>query len=213
MRRIPLWLKIGWTAWVAGWAPAYAIYRGPENFLWFCDLALFAIAAGLWLESSLILSWQAVSVLVVQVLFILDVAGRCLLGFHPIGGTEFIFSPVDPLEIRLLSVSLHVLTPPVLLWSVWKLGYDRRALPFQIAAAAVVLAVSYFGGPDRNLNWSWGPLFRAQEIVAPAVYLAVAVVGYTILLYLPAHFFFLRIWPRRAPEAARKPDPPDTNSC
>ena len=199
MPRLPLWLKIGWTAWVAAWAPIYADHRGPENFLWFCDLAVFLMALGLWLESPLILSWQAVSVFVVQVLFIVDVAGRLLLGFHPIGGTEFIFQEIDPIGIRLLSVSLHVLTPPVLLYGLWKLGYDRRALAWQIVAAAAILVASYLVDPARNLNWSRGPFGRPQAVVAPGIYLLVAVVGYTLLLYLPAHLFFSRVWPRKSP--------------
>jgi hypothetical protein len=204
VRRIPLWLKIGWTAWTALWAVAYALHHGPENFLWFCDLANFAIAAALWIESPLLLSWQAVSVLLVQILYLVDVAVRFFLGFYPIGATKFMFDEKIPVEIRLLSLCMHVGTPPVLLWCLGRLGYDRRALPLQVATAAVVLGVSWFGGPDRNVNWSWGPLFRAQQVVAPVLYLPVAVVGYTILLYLPAHFFFSRIWPRRAPEPPGK---------
>jgi hypothetical protein len=71
--------------------------------------------------------------------------------------------------------------------------------------------ISHFGGPHRNLNWSWGPLFQEQRVVSPALYLPIAVVGYTILLYLPAHFFFSRVWPRARP----KPGPPDAvdNCC
>jgi len=200
-----MWLKLAWTAWTLLWASAYGLYHGAENFLWFCDLANFAIAAGLWIESPLLLSWQAVSVLLVQVLYLVDVVVRFLLGFYPIGATKFMFDEGIPLEIRLLSLCLHLVTPPVLVWGLARLGYDRRALPLQVATAAAVLAVSYFGGPDRNINWSWGPLFRAQEVVPPALYVAVAVIGYTILLYLPTHLFFSRVWPRRAPSPAPGP--------
>jgi len=30
--RIPLWLKLFWTAWVIVWAPAYWREYGPQNF-------------------------------------------------------------------------------------------------------------------------------------------------------------------------------------
>jgi hypothetical protein len=206
---VPLWLKFGWTAWVALWAPTYALHHGPENFLWFCDLANFAIAAGLWLESPLLLSWQAVSVLVVQILYLVDVAGRYVLGFFPIGATMFIFDEKVPLQIRLVSLFLHAVTPPILLWGVKRLGYDRRALGVQVAAAAAILAISYLGGPDRDINWSHGPFGKPQTVVAPGLYLLVAVVGYTILLYLPAHLFLSRVWPRNSPGTApRPPEPP-----
>lgn len=203
---IPLWLKIGWTAWVALWAPIYAFHHGVDGalwqFLWFCDLANFAITAALWLESPLLLSWQALSVVVVQILYLVDVAGRLVVGVHPFGGTAFLFDGSTPLQIAVLSVTLHALTPPVLLWSVGRLGYDRRALPLQVAAAAVLLVVSYGGGPVRNVNWSHGPFGRPQSIVPPAVYLAVAAVGYALILYVPTHLFFLKVWPR-----ARVPAP------
>lgn len=201
MARIPLWLKIGWSAWTLLWAWAYAVYHGPENFLWFCDLANFAVAAGLWLESRLLISWQSVSVILVQILYVLDVAWRFVSGAYLIGATKFMFDPAIPIEIRLLSLCLHLVTPPVLLGCLARLGYDRRALLLQVATTAVVLAVSWFGGPDRNINWSWGPLFKAQQVIPPVPYLAVAVAGYTILLYLPAHLFFARVWPRARAES------------
>src|SRR5262245_8199558 len=196
MARIPIWLKVSWTVWTLLWAAAYGLYHGPENFLWFCDLANFAVAIGLWLESPLVMSWQAVSVIIVQLLYVVDVSVRFFFGVFPIKATEFMFRETIPLEIRLLSLCLHLVTPPVLLWSLWRLGYDRRALLFQVVTTAVILAVSYHWGPQRNINWSWGPLFQQQKVVAPGLYLAIAVAGYTILLYLPAHLFFSRIWPR-----------------
>ncbi len=204
MNHLPLWLKIGWTTWTLLWAIAYAGYHGAENFLWYCDLANFVIAAALWMESALLISWQAVSVLLVQILYVVDVSVRFTLGFFPIGATGFMFNEAIPLEIRLLSLCLHVVTPPVLIAGLGKLGYDRRALPLQVATATIVLVISYFGGPDRNINWSWGPLFRAQQVVAPVLYLAVAAAGYAILLYIPSHLFLSRVWPRSRLETGQR---------
>ncbi|PYV61230.1 MAG: hypothetical protein DMG95_12690, partial [Acidobacteria bacterium] len=73
--RIPLWLKIAWTAWIVLWAPVYWKQYGAQNFLFFCDIGNFLIALGLWLESSLIFSWQAVGLLVVQSLYTVDLLG------------------------------------------------------------------------------------------------------------------------------------------
>ena len=68
--RLPLWLKIVWTIWLAVWAPLYWKHYGAQNFLYFCDLGNFLIAAGLWMESRLIFSWQAVGLLVLAYLVI-----------------------------------------------------------------------------------------------------------------------------------------------
>src|SRR5436190_304546 len=143
--RIPLWLKIGWTIWVAVWAPLYWKQWGPSTFLWFCDLANFVILAALWTESGLLFSWQAVSVLLVQVAFTIDVLGRLVFRRHLIGGTEWVFNDGNiPLYIKLLSVGMHVGAPPLLIWAVRKLGYDRRALPCQLATVCVLLPICWW---------------------------------------------------------------------
>lgn len=36
-RRIPLWLKIAYTAFMAVLIPVYWAHYGPTNFLYFCD--------------------------------------------------------------------------------------------------------------------------------------------------------------------------------
>lgn len=199
----PLWLKLGFTTWILVWAPFYWWWYGPANFLWFCDMANFVIAAALWRGSSLLFSWQAVSVLLVQLLWTLDLAGRLLVGRHLIGGSEYMFESSTPLVIRLLSL-FHGVTPFLLLWALRRYGYDRRALGVQVATCWIALPVCFLlFGPERNINWVWGPFDRPQHIVPPGVYLAVCMTGYPILLYLPTHLL-LRICDgrRRAPLGA-----------
>jgi len=85
--RIPMGLKIAWTAWVLVWGPLYWKQYGAQNFLFFCDLGNLVILVALWSESALLFSWQAVSLLVFQSLFAIDVVGAWLDGHHFIGGT------------------------------------------------------------------------------------------------------------------------------
>jgi|SRR6185295_16919227 len=205
--RVPLWLKIGWTLWVAVWVPLYFQYYGASTFLWFCDFANFIILAGLWRESPLLLSWQAVSVLVFQVAYTLDILGRLVFRRHFIGGTEWVFDdPTIPLRIRLASVFMHVAAPPVLVWGVRRLGYDRRALPLQVVTAAVLLPVCWLGWDESlNLNWVWKPFNKKQEWTRPALYLLVCIVGYAVLLFLPTHLLLQRLFGRKKDAAAAKP--------
>jgi hypothetical protein len=199
-RRLPLWLKVGWTIWVALWLPVYWDYYGPSTFLWFCDFANFVILAALWRESSLLLSWQAVSVLIAQIAYTVDVLGRAVLGRHLIGGTEFVFQHDIPWRVRLASLFMHLAAPPLLLWGIRKLGYDRRAFYCQIAAACVILPVCWLGwDATLNLNWVWRPFNKPQTAMAPGLYLLVCIVGYTVLLYLPTHLVLKRIFGRRKP--------------
>src|SRR6266852_9732089 len=94
--RIPLWLKLTWTAWIFVWAPLYWKHYGAQNFLYFCDLGNLLIAIGLWMESRLILSWQAVGLLVFQTLYAVDLIVALVFGTHPIGGTEYMFFSFMP---------------------------------------------------------------------------------------------------------------------
>jgi len=57
------------------------------------------------------------------------------------------------LWLRALSL-FHVLLPVLLLWLLYWLGYDRRALPATMLLCWVVLPVTYlFTDPAQNINW------------------------------------------------------------
>lgn len=186
--RIPLWLKVFWTVWLLVWAPVYWRQYGLQNFLFFCDLGNLLIALGLWLESPLIFSWQAVSLLLFQTLFVIDLLGAVITGRHFIGGTEYMFDPHISLAIRLLSL-FHVVTPPLLLWAVWKLGYDRRAWIYQTLTSWIVLPINYFWRPQFDVNWARGPFFREQHVVPGLVYLLAYMIVVPAVVYWPTHRF------------------------
>lgn len=194
--RIPLWLKLGWTIWVIVWIPVYWHQYGPANFLFFCDLGNFFIGLALWLESRLIFSWQAVSLLLFQALYIIDLASAVLLRWHVIGGTEYMFDPRLPLFVRLLSLFFHVVTPPVLLWALWRLGYDRRGWICQTLTAWIVVPINYFWRPELDINWARGPFFREQQVVPGLVYLLGYLIIVPLVIYFPTHLL-LGWWTRR----------------
>lgn len=189
----PLWLKVVLTLWLVVWAPLYWRAYGPANYLWFCDLANFLIPAALWWESRLLFSSQAISVLVVQFIWIADVSTRLFFGFHPIGGTEYMFDPAKPLALRLVSL-FHIAVLILLLWGLRRQGYDRRGLGLQIAIMLVVLPISWLMGPERNINWTWGAFSGVQELIPPLLYLALLPLGYLAILYLPSHWAFSRLY-------------------
>lgn len=193
--RIPLWLKIGWTLWVLAWAPFYWNWYGAQNFLWFCDLANFFILAGLWLESPVIFSWQATGLLLFQTLYAIDLVGAFLTGKHWIGGTEFMFDSGVPLFVRLLSL-FHVVTPPLLLWAIWRLGYDKRGWKYQTLTAWVVAPICYFWRPQYDINWARGPVGHDQHALPGMLYLFGYLILIPLLVYWPTHL--LLQWSCRA---------------
>jgi hypothetical protein len=191
--RIPRWLKILWTLWVAMWAPLYWKYYGAQNFLWFCDLANFFILAGVWLESRLIFSWQATGLLVFQTLYAIDLMWALMFGAHVIGGTEYMFDANLPLPLRLLSL-FHVVTPPLLLWAIARLGYDPRGWKFQTLTMWIVVPINYFWRPQYDINCARGLFGREQHVLPGIAYLAVYLFLVPLAVYWPTHRVLRRWW-------------------
>ncbi len=187
MRRIPGWLKIAFTAWILVWVYVWTNFYGPQNFLWICDLCNFILLIAFWLDSRLLFSSQLVAVLMIDFLWSIDVAVALLSGFHPIGGTEYMFYPEIPLYIRLMSL-FHLFTPPLLVYAVIRLGYDRRGLILQSLITWCILPLSYLlTDPERNINWIWRPFGVPQTMFASWLYFVILMAAYPLLLYLPTH--------------------------
>lgn len=193
--RVPRWLKIGWTVWILCWAPLYWRQYGAQNFLFFCDLGNMIIAIALWSESALLFSSQAVSLLLFQLLYCVDLVGALLSGRHVIGGTEYMFDPGVPLLIRSMSL-FHVVTPAVLLWAIWKLGYDPRGWKLQTLICWIVVTINHFWRPEMDVNWARGLFFREQHVMLAWLYLVGYLMVVPVVVYWPTHRV-LMWWVRR----------------
>ncbi len=186
--RLPLWLKILWSIWVALWIPIYWHRYGAQNFLYFCDIGNILIAVALWLESRLIFSWEAVGLLLFQTLFVIDLIGALVSGKHIIGATGYMFDPNLPLAVRLLSL-FHVVTPPLFLWAIWRLGYDLRGWRYQTVITWIIVPINYFWRPQANVNWARGLFFQEQHLVPGPVYLLTYLIAVPLLVYWPTHLW------------------------
>lgn len=207
----PIWLKLGYTAFVVLLVAVYWPAYGPLNFLWFCDVAAIVTCVALWLESPLLAGSQAVAMTVSQTVWIIDfLSGGRLLGF-----AAYMFDPGIKLYVRALS-SFHIWLPFLLLWMVWKVGYHRRSFWFQTVLCGLVLAASFLLTDPRhprrgypyeavNINRVYGPkLIEVQHWMPSVAYLLLQIVFYPVVVYLPAHLV-LRKWlaqPIRKVEAA-----------
>lgn len=192
--------RLRWAAlvWLLVWTPAYLHGYGGANFLQFCDLAVVLTCLGLWLGSPLLLSMQALSSLVIDVAWDLDVVWRAATGRHLIGGTEYMWDARFPLGLRLLSL-FHVVWPPLLWWALRRVGYDRSALLAQSALAAVVLAASRAVMSGVNLNYAHRDPFWHRSWGPAPVHLALTWVALVGVLYVPVHLLLARVMgPTRA---------------
>lgn len=192
--RIPDWFR--WLAllWLFVWFAAYWHAWGPANFLHLCDVAVILTCIGLWTNSALLISSQAVSSVLIDIIWTLDVAARLFFGRHLIGGTEYLFDGSTPLWVRLLSL-FHIVLPLILLWSLTRLGYDRRAWKLQSVILFPILIASRYVTPDQNLNFAVADPFLHRSYGPAPVHLAITFLFLVFVIYFPTHALFSRLFP------------------
>jgi hypothetical protein len=205
--RLPLWLKLVYTAFMAVLIPVYWYYYGPTNFLYFCDVAVILTLVGIWIESPLLISMCAVGIVLPQIIWVIDFVAR-IFGVSLLGMTDYMFKDTSVL-LRGLSL-FHGWIPFLLTYLVAALGYDRRAFLSWTVLAWVLLLICFFFMPPPNpnagltpvnINYVWGPSDdAAQTWVSPGVWFLGLMVGMPLLLFLPVHLLFSRIMPQ-APRA------------
>lgn len=199
-RRIPLAVKIGFTAFMAVLVPVYWANYGPTNFLYFCDVALFLTLAAVWTESALLASMAAVGIVLPQLVWVADfVAG--LGGVKLLGMTAYMFDEKRSFFLRGLSL-FHGWLPFLLIFLVKRLGYDKRAFPawWTLAWALILFCFTFMPGPTPNpgaepvnINYVHGMSdTEAQSWMPPLAWLATLMAGLPALLYFPTHLALKR---------------------
>lgn len=189
--KIPLWIKVLYTLLVAVIIPTYWIEYGPINFLWFSDIALFLMVPALWFENKMIASMIALSVLLLELCWMIDLA----VGGNLFGLARYMFDSSITLHIRILSL-FHIILPLLILYVLFKLGYDRRALFYQSAFMVLILAVTYsLADPNgENINWVFGFGEHPHTSLHPLVYLGILMLAVPSVIYLPTHLILKRIF-------------------
>lgn len=206
---IPTWLKLAYTAFMAVLIPVYWYHYGPSNFLYFCDVALFVTLVGIWRESPLLISMPAVGILAPQLLWVADFLGN-LVGIQLTGMTDYMFDTAKPLFLRGLSL-FHGWLPFLLVFLVWKVGYDRRALPAWTGLAIVLIIVCFFfmpgpmpdaGNAAVNINYVFGMSETEPQTWMPAwAWLSLLIVGLPTVMFAPVHLVLAK-WKGEARDQA-----------
>jgi hypothetical protein len=201
--RIPLWLKIAYTAFLAVMIPVYWINYGPTNFLYFCDVALLLTLVGIWRESALLVSLPAVGIMLPQFFWCADFLVQ-LVGGKLTGMTGYMFNADLPLFLRGLSL-FHGWLPFLLFYLVKKLGYDRRALIGWFVICVVLCLASFWFLPPpgavladpktpQNINYVFGMNDKKpQEWVDPGTYVFLWITALSALVYVPTHLLLRKV--------------------
>lgn len=204
-RRIPTWVKVAYSSFVAIVVPCYWVTYTPWNFLYFCDVALLVTAVAIWIENSLLVSMQAIAITLPQTLWVIDLLCRLVAGVHVTGVTSYMLDSSIPAFLRVLS-SFHGWLPLVLLWVLSRLGYDGRALGVQSVVSVMILLVSYLFAPAPpppaghpnwavNINYVYGfDDKHPQTLMAPRLWLLFLMASNVIALYVPTHLVLRRVF-------------------
>ena len=149
-----------------------------------------------------------------QILWVVDFAyGLATGGGTLISLAAYMFEPDRSVFLRAISL-FHGWLPIVLIFAVWRLGYDERALKFQVGLAWAVLIASFValpmpaGGPGSldvdvypagNVNkvLGWDDSSLPQKSMPPLTWLGVLMVAYPLCIYGPSHLAFSRFVPRQ----------------
>jgi hypothetical protein len=218
---VPLWIKLGYSAFMAVLLPVYFREYGPTNFLYFCDVAALFTLIAVWSESSLLVSIAAVAIILPQCAWLIDL-GAHAFGMKLTGMTDYMFDPKLSRFTRALSL-YHGWLPILLVYLVKRLRYDPRALRIWLAIAWPLMVVCYFWLPKPgaslpnpkqpvNINYVYGfSDHEAQQWVPGWLWLLAMMIVFAALLWWPAHralawLFPREITPRWTRTAARTQD-------
>lgn len=182
--------------------PVYWHYYGPTNFLYFCDIALILTLIAIWPENALLISMCAVGILAPQTLWVVDFIVRAVTGTSFTGMTDYMFDTRHSLFLRGLSL-FHGWLPFLLVYLLWRTGYDRRAIWMWTGLTWILLLVSFFLMPPPtsspgllpvNINYVWGFSDKSAQTWVPRyVWFAGMMIGLPLLLFTPTHFLLRRI--------------------
>lgn len=192
--QIPLWLKLGYTAFVCLLVPVYWRHYGLGNFLWFSDISLLIALVAIWLESPLLTSIVALAILLLDLAWNLDFFAKLIINTSITGLSAYMFRRETSLLIRALSI-FHVFFPLLIVWMLYRLGYDSRAFVIQTLLAWLLLPLSYFlTRRSENVNWVHGFGNKPHRWVAPTPHVVLLMILFPLLIYLPTHFLLQKIF-------------------
>lgn len=216
--RLPLGLKIFMVSFTLILTVYSATTQGPWTLFYICDVALFLATLGICRERSLYVSMAAVGVLVVQGLWMADLL-LTALNLSPVRMTGYMLNENVSIIKRVISL-FHAWLPLVLLFSIWRLGYDSRAMKYWTPLAMVVLLICFFLLPRPpapadhpmmavNVNYVFGLYMSGpQDRMPELVWLFSLMAAVTVFFFLPAHLVLKQLFARASVDVTSRTSEP-----
>lgn len=207
VRPLPRLGAWAYTIFVLVLVPVYLLNYGPTNFCYFCDLALLITLVTVWTGRALPASIAAVAIIVPQALWTVDFIVRCC-GVSLLGMTDYMFNSETHIGLRALSL-FHLWLPALLLWILYRIGYDRRAFRWWLPCGLALLLIDRLlmpappapvtePGLPVNLNLVYGFSDAAAQTLMPGwLWFSLLCLALVFVAWLPTHLALSR-WMRVA---------------
>lgn len=184
---IPLWIKLSYTILALIIFPIYLYKYGATNFLWFSDIAFFVMVPALWFKSRIISSMMAIGVLPIETLWLISLfTGGSFLGI-----ANYMYDTDFPLWLRFLSF-YHFAVIAVIIYMIYWVGYDKRALlPQIILSLFVIFLTRVFSDKAENINMIYPPQDIAPYITEQTYLIVMPLILITVFI-IPTHFLLKR---------------------
>ena len=197
-RRIPLFFKWIFCAFMAFYFPAYFIGYGPQNFLWLSSIILMLTFLATLFESGFLASMAASGGLLFEVLWTVDflfTVTALLIGSNVTGFTIYMFNPSLSIWLRVIAV-FHLALPPLLIWLILRLGYDSRAWIVQMVLSWVLVLITWLiTNPVLNINFVFSNVKFEQVNISSAQILMILFI--TAIVVCGGTHLFLRALHKR----------------
>lgn len=165
----------------------YGIEQGM--YMWFCNLALFAIAYGLWKKNaSWLISWLSFA-LITQTFWIIDNIWRIAAGRNLFGVIEFMYQPGYPLDEFLISHYHYFIIPTIIIVLLFIKQKKYNTTKIAVTCSMLIFGFSYFFFPqEQNLNCIQEPCLPVLENFRGQLYSLLFPLIVISLSIITAHF-------------------------
>lgn len=172
----------------------YWWHYGAENFLWFSDISLFLTCIGLWLESNLIMSVLMVMLFPFEILWNIDFFMHVLTNHSLLDLTAYMFESDYSIFVRSLSL-FHIIIPFIWLWTMYKWGYNKKAVWLApILFCSVLFLTFFFTTPQKNINWIFAPEFYNLTWISSFDWILLLMTLAPFLIFWPMHVMLKRLF-------------------
>jgi hypothetical protein len=175
--------------------PVYWVKYSPANFLWFSDIAFFAMCYALWRDDRLVASMMAIGVLPLETFWVVSYLSGFFLGGQSVMGVgNYMFDAALPLWLRALSL-FHFPMIFAVIYMLCRRGYDARALVPQVILSMVVVVMTHLWGiREDNVNMIYPP-GDVADIIPQPVWSALMPAVLVGCIILPMHLLLSRVAP------------------